>query len=123
DISGFVYPNEFLGVKKLRKLSYLVCALSVFCAALSAQTVSSTIIGVVVDPGDAAVANAPVTLTNTDTAATRNGTTDSAGTFRFGNIDAGNYSVTVKATGFKSETQTGIVVSAQETHNAGKMVL
>ena len=94
-----------------------------FCAGLSAQTVSSTIIGVVVDPGDAAVANAPVTLTNTDTSATRNGTTDSAGTYRFGNIDAGNYSVTVKATGFKSETQTGIVVAAQETHNAGKMVL
>ncbi len=119
----FRVTNRILRAKKLRKLSYLVCAFSLFCAALSAQTVSSTIIGSVVDPGDAAVANAPVTLTSTDTGAARPGTTDSAGTFRFQNIEAGTYNVTVKATGFKSETQTGIVVAAQETHNAGKMVL
>src|ERR1035441_9633344 len=33
------------------------------------------------------------------------------------------YNVMVAAPGFKSQTQTGIVVTAQETHNAGKMAL
>lgn len=101
----------------------LIAVLALSCAGLFAQGVSSSIIGTVVDPADAGVPNAPVTLTSTDTGATRTGTTDSAGTYRFQNVEAGTYNVTVKATGFKSNTETGIVVAAQETHNAGKMIL
>jgi len=80
-------------------------------------------VGSVVDPADAVIAGAPVTLVSADTGAVRSGLTDSLGTYRFTNLEPGTYNVTVKATGFKSETQTGIVVTAQETHNAGKMVL
>ncbi len=57
------------------------------------------------------------------TGAARTSITDSLGTYRFTEVNAGKYNVTVKAPGFKSETQTGIVVTAQETHNAGKMIL
>jgi hypothetical protein len=87
------------------------------------QTVSSSVVGSVVDPADAVVSGAPTTLTSVDTGAVRTATTDSLGTYRFTEVPAGTYNVTVKATGFKSETQTGIVVTAQETHNAGKMIL
>jgi len=100
-----------------------VLAMALCGAGLYAQTVASALQGVVVDPADAAVAGAGVTLTNTDTGATRTAATDNTGTYRFPNIDAGNYNLTVKASGFKAETQTGIVVAAQETHNGGKMVL
>ena len=80
-------------------------------------------VGAVVDPSDAVIAGAPVTLTGADTGAVRTGTTDSNGTFRFVNLLPGTYNVTVKAPGFKTATLSGIVVAAQETHNAGKVVL
>jgi hypothetical protein len=81
------------------------------------------LIETVVDPADAAVAGAPVTLTSTQTNATRSAATDGSGTYRFLALDPGTYTVTIKATGFKQMTQTGIVISASETHNGGKMVL
>ncbi len=98
-------------------------ALTLCSVGMFGQTVSSSLIGTVVDPADAAVANAPVTLTDTETKATRTANTDNAGTYRFLSLDPGTYNLTVKATGFKSETQTGIVITASETHNGGKMVL
>jgi hypothetical protein len=101
----------------------MVFALALCCASLFGQTVSSSIVGSVVDPADAVVSGAPVTLNSVDTGAVRTATTDSLGTYRFTEIQPGTYNVTVKAAGFKSETQTGIVVTAQETHNAGKMIL
>ena len=107
----------------MKNYTRIVFALALCCASLFGQTVSSSIVGAVVDPADAVISGAPVTLTSVDTGATRIGTTDSLGTYRFTNVEAGIYNVTVKATGFKSETQTGIVVTAQETHNAGKMIL
>jgi hypothetical protein len=109
---------------KLKKYARIVFALAL-CGAFSAygQTVSSSLQGVVVDQSDAAVANAPVTLTNPETKQTRTAVTDNAGTYRFLQLDPATYNLTVKANGFKAETQTGIVIAAQETHNGGKMVL
>ena len=106
-----------------RTVTRSVFALALCCAGMYAQTVSSSLEGVVVDPADAAVANAPVTLINNDTKASRTANTDNTGTYRFLQVDPGTYTVTVKASGFKTETQTGLVISAQETHNGGKMVL
>ncbi len=108
---------------KLKNYTRIVFALALCCASMFGQTVSSSLIGTVVDPADAAVANAPVTLTDTATKSTRTANTDNTGTYRFLSIDPGNYTLTVKATGFKSETQTGLVIAASETHNGGKMVL
>src|ERR1035438_809231 len=99
-------------------LSLLMC-----CSSLFGQTVASSVVGTVVDQSNAAVVGAPVTLTSAETGAIRTGTTDNDGTFRFQNLRPGTYNVTVKATGFKTETQVGIVVAAEETHNAGKMIL
>jgi hypothetical protein len=107
----------------LKYITHTVVGVTLCCVSLLAQTVTSSIVGSVVDPADAVVAGAPVTLTSADTGAVRTSTTDSLGTYRFTEVVPGTYNVTIKATGFKSETQTGIVVSAQETHNAGKMTL
>ena len=107
---------------KSNNYTRIVFALALCCAGLYGQTVSSSLEGVVVDPADAAVANAPVTLTS-QTGNVRTATTDNTGTYRFQQVDPGTYNLTVKATGFKTETQTGIVISASETHNGGKMVL
>lgn len=108
------------------KLKGVVCiafVLALCCASLFGQTVASSVIGTVVDQSNAVIVDAPVTLTSAETGAVRTGTTDSNGTFRFQNLRPGTYNVTVKATGFKAATQVGIVVAAEETRNAGRMVL
>ena len=107
----------------MKQFKRMFFALALCCVGMFGQTVSSSLEGIVVDPADAAVANAPVVLTNLDTKATRTANTDNTGTYRFLQVDAGNYSVTVKANGFKSGTETGIVVAAQETHSGGKLIL
>jgi hypothetical protein len=98
-------------------------ALALSCVGMYGQTVSSSLVGTVVDPADAVVSNAPVTLTDTATKATRSATTDNTGTFRFLQLDPGVYNLTVRATGFKATTVTNMNVAAQETHNAGKITL
>jgi TonB family protein len=79
--------------------------------------------GSVADPTGAVVPNAVVALTNTDTSAGSSATTDPNGAYRFESVEPGNYKVTVKVPGFKTETQTGIVVASGENHNGGKMFL
>src|ERR1017187_326713 len=108
---------------KLKDLASIVFALAPCCASLFGQTVASSVLGTVVDPTDAVIVGAPVTLTSAETGAIRTGTTDSDGTFRFLNLRPGTYNATVKAVGFKTATRAGIVVAAEETHNAGKLVL
>jgi len=109
---------------KVKHYARYVLALALCGASLMfGQTVSSSLEGVVVDPADAAVANAAVTLINPETKATLTGTTDNTGTYRFLQLDPATYNLTVRATGFKSVTQTGIAIAAQETHNGGKMIL
>ncbi len=106
-----------------RKLALLICALTLSTVCLFGQTVSSSLEGTVLDPASAAVPNAPVTLTETETGATRNATTDSSGLFRFLDLAPGTYSVTVHATGFKGYTQSSIVIAANETRQIGKLEL
>jgi len=106
-----------------RKLALLVCALTLFTAGLFGQTVASSVVGTVVDPSSAVVPNAPVTLTENDTGAVRSAASDGSGVFRFLNLVPGTYSVTVKVTGFKSLTQTQVVVEANQTRDLGKLTL
>jgi hypothetical protein len=108
---------------KLKGVVRIAFALALCCASLFGQTVASSVEGTVVDPADAAIVGAPVTLTSAETGAVRTGTTDSYGTFRFLNLRPGTYNVTVKVVGFKTATRDGIVVAAEENHNAGRMVL
>lgn len=100
-----------------------VFALALCCASMFGQTVTSSLVGTVVDPADAVVANAPVTLVDAGTGAVRTATSDNGGAFRFVNLTPGTYNLTIKAPGFKSMTQTGIQVAASETHAVGNVVL
>ncbi|HVW11996.1 MAG TPA: carboxypeptidase regulatory-like domain-containing protein [Bryobacteraceae bacterium] len=107
----------------MKNYTRMFFALALCCAGMYGQTVSSSLIGTVVDQQDAAVANAPVTLTDPATKATRTATTDNTGTYRFQQLAPGTYNLEVKANGFKTGVESGIVVAAQETHNGGKMIL
>lgn len=76
-----------------------------------------------VDQSNAVVVGAPVILTSAETGAVRTAATDSYGTFPFQNLLPGKYDITVKAGGLKTVTQTGLDAAAEETHNAGRIVL
>jgi hypothetical protein len=69
---------------------------------LSAGTVS----GVVVDPNNATVPNATVTLSNAITGYHRDTTTDKDGAFQFSNVPPNPYELITSATGFATARQT-----------------
>jgi hypothetical protein len=80
-----------------------------------AQEVSGNISGTVVDAAGAVVSGATVTLTNTDRAyVERTLTTNRAGYYSATSLPLGTYSVTVAMKGFKTATETGIVLNASD---------
>jgi len=104
---------------KLR-ISAALCAVIGSCLGLHGQTVSSSVVGTILDPASAAVSGAKVTLTDDATRSIRLATADASGTFRFVDLAPGTYSLSIQSTGFKALTETQIVVAAQET---GEMLL
>lgn len=78
-----------------------------------AQEVSGSITGTIVDPTGASVNGAVVTVTNTDRSQVeRTVKTDKAGFYSASSLPLGNYSVTVAAKGFKTASETGLVLNA-----------
>jgi hypothetical protein len=80
------------------------------CLILAQSGTSSALSGEVTDPSGAVVSHATVNLTDTDTKATRVGTTDAAGRFLFSQINPGIYQVTVQAQGFAVSQSTPTTV-------------
>ncbi|MGI8990873.1 MAG: carboxypeptidase regulatory-like domain-containing protein [Bryobacteraceae bacterium] len=74
------------------------------------QQITGSVTGTVTDPAGAAVAGAPVKLTNTGTGAVESVNSDDSGNFRFLLLPPGVYSLKVTTPGFKSFVRDGIVV-------------
>ncbi len=91
------------------------CTLVLPFAAASAQLSTATLIGTVVDADGAAVPNATVTVTQTETNFTRTFQTKTDGSYREEFLPVGTYKVVVTAPGFKSLERTGVVLSVLET--------
>jgi Carboxypeptidase regulatory-like domain len=93
--------------------SRLVILLATFFVMFAAQAVAqeATLLGTVTDPSGASVPNAAVTITNTATGVTRNVTTNSDGQFLAPDLQIGNYTVRVSATGFKATEQKNLVLA------------
>jgi outer membrane receptor protein involved in Fe transport len=80
----------------------------------SAQLSTATTFGLVTDPTGAAIPNATVVLTQTQTNFTRSTTTNGQGEYRAEFLPVGPYSVKVSASGFKEVLQKGIVLAATQ---------
>ena len=95
----------------------LYCAVLWLSAGSSFAQVGGTgsIQGAVTDPSGALVTNATVTATNIATGVETSRKTTDAGFFVLPLLPAGEYSVTVKATGFQALTQQHIVLDALQT--------
>ena len=80
-----------------------------------AQATFGTITGTVTDSTGAVVPNTDITVTNEGTNLTRTIKTGEDGNFAVPNLNAGNYRVQAKASGFKSSLVTGIALEALRT--------
>ncbi|HTT17922.1 MAG TPA: TonB-dependent receptor [Candidatus Sulfotelmatobacter sp.] len=83
-----------------------------FLAALATPAFAqeATIVGTVTDPSGAAVADAKVTLTNTDTGVAKVFPTNESGQYVAVDIHIGHYDVKVEKSGFKTEERKGFVL-------------
>ena len=108
---------------EVSQIATILAILLLVCAVLPAQTVNSIVIGRVVDPTNAVVTAAAVTLTDQNTGSIRTAVTDSSGVFRFPDILPSTYTLFVRMKGFKAETVHNLVVSASETHEVGSLTL
>jgi Carboxypeptidase regulatory-like domain len=81
---------------------------------LPAQEFRGTIQGDVTDPTHAAVTSASVALRNIETAIERTVVSDGSGHYLFTFVAPGNYSVTVKAPGFKTTVRDNVRLSISD---------
>ena len=78
------------------KLKIFACLALLACAGIHAQTVTGSLVGIVVDPTGSVVPGANVQLTNQGTSATFSAVTDNAGLFRFPNLLPATFSVSAR---------------------------
>ena len=87
------------------------------------QVVSSSLVGTLLDPTTSAVPSVAISLTNPATGAVQKTDSNADGLFRFTNLPAGTYSLSIHATGFKTYNQQSIVISSSETRDLGRIML
>jgi len=102
-------------VKALASSLLMAFAILTFSSLAVGQANQGAIAGVVEDSTGAVVPNASLTATEKSTGTVYHAVTTSAGSYRFPNVRIGIYDLTVKATGFKSPTLTGIEVQIAST--------
>ncbi|MGA3009457.1 MAG: carboxypeptidase-like regulatory domain-containing protein [Terracidiphilus sp.] len=94
-------------------LAILVCGIPRINAQIA--TTTATLSGVVTDPTGALVPKATVTLASSEKGITRTFLTDDGGRYSFNQLPPAGYSLTIKAKGFKTYQQTGIILEVAET--------
>src|SRR5437868_1898233 len=96
-------------------MSILKASLAIFILAAmawcQADANKGSIIGTVIDPNQAVVPNAKVTVTGTETGLQRQTTSNESGQYRVGALDPALYEVKVEAPGFAATTMKDVVVA------------
>ena len=94
----------------LSLLGSAVCAALLCVNAFAQATAGSQVSGTIQDGSNNVVAGAQVTITQTDTAQSRTAVSNAAGGYTIPNLPVGPYQLKVTKDGFKSFTQSGIVL-------------
>jgi len=87
------------------------------------QTISSSILGTLLDSSNLPVAGATMVLRQEATGASRQAPTDAQGNFVFSNLEPGAYTLAAEVSGFKRLERRNLVVSAAERLSVGNLVL
>src|ERR1700730_1052509 len=98
----------------LRTLFYVVLAVCL-SAAVSAQQITGSIRGTVVDSTGATVQGASVRATQTETGLSRTSMTDHSGGYVLLELPVGHYRLQVEGKGFQTYNQQGITLDVNET--------
>src|SRR5467141_2094440 len=93
------------------RLSYALL-LCVLVLTLSSQAFgqNATVVGTITDPSGAAVANATITITRTETGQVFHLVSNGDGQYVAPDLPIGHYNIKVEATGFKTAEQKGVVL-------------
>ena len=104
---------------KSKKFCALVALIltAVLAPSVAAQSDRGAITGVVKDPNGAVVAEAKVTVTNTENGEVREATTSGEGTFTIPQLTAAPYRLSVEAAGFKTASVDDVRVGVQITRS------
>jgi hypothetical protein len=79
------------------------------------EAVSARLVGTVLDPAEAPVPQAKVTLTGTDTGFTRQFLTSQGGSYVFPLIPPGRYQLAVEKSGFSTYSQSGMILTVGQS--------
>jgi hypothetical protein len=82
----------------------------------AAATLSSSIVGTVLDPSGAAITGAELTIRSLAADAIQSRTSDASGAFDFQNVTPGSYEIRAEKSGFRDANATVIVAASQRLH-------
>ena len=94
----------------LSLITLMICWLAIPNPASAQSVAVAQVSGIVTDASGAAMANAQVTMTETDKGSVHSVTTDASGQYVLPNLPVGPYTLEVKANGFKDYVRTGIIL-------------
>ena len=89
----------------------LLCFVAASSLPVRAQVAGGTLSGTISDPSNVGIPKAEVVVANLDTGVSRSVTTDDDGFYTVVNLMAGQYDVTVTATGFSTEIRKGVTIN------------
>ncbi len=108
--------NRFSGRTFVSSLFVCLAVLILCISPIWAQSgTTGGLTGTVTDPSGGVIVGAIVTATNVGTGQERTVETDASGVYKFSLLQAGNYSVKISATGFKTAQVPSVTVSITET--------
>jgi len=111
-------PHATAGLVKLWRMSIVMLLGAIllgFSPPVIGQAVNATLLGTVTDSSGASVANAKVTITETNTGIARTSQTNESGNYVFPDLPPGTYAVTAEQPGFKRASRIGIDVIVNTT--------
>src|SRR5687767_1723949 len=101
-----------VGMRLLKRLAAIAAMVLVVHADATAQTISGSMSGTVVDESDRVVPGADVTIINEQTGEQRQTVTNEVGDFNFPSLVPARYTIKVGLAGFKPLEVLGNVVTA-----------
>src|SRR5271168_4307707 len=92
----------------------LLLALALTLRSAHSQATQGSVAGTVKDPNGSVVANATITLINTDEGAERTTKTNTLGDYQFLDVKAGRYQIDIEATGFQKWEAVGVELRVRQ---------
>ena len=92
----------------------LLLALALTAIPAHSQATQGSVAGTVKDPNGSVVANATITLINTDEGAQRTTKTNTVGDYQFLDVKAGQYQIDIEATGFQKWEAVGVELRVRQ---------